>query len=260
MIHPTAIVPSDVELPADVEIGPYAILESGIKIGTGCRIHSHAQVLTGTWMGDGNTIGHAAIIGGLPQDLSFDPATPSHLRIGDGNTFREHVTLHRSATENESTTLGSRNFFMAGSHVGHDCQIGDDNIVANACLIAGHVEMGNHCFLGGGSVYHQFLRIGDHAMAQGNGQFSKDIPPFVTAALYNRLFGLNSIGIRRSGVGPEDRRSLKKLYELVFCGSLNVSQAVAQANEKDWAGPAQLLLNFVASPSKKGICSAQKKD
>jgi UDP-N-acetylglucosamine acyltransferase len=149
MIHPAALISPTAILGPGVSAGPFAIVGDGVVLGAGCRLEAHAQVLRGVVMGEGNTVGHGAVIGGDPQSLTFDPAVESGVRIGDGNVFREHVTVHRSTQPGGSTVIGSRNYFMAGSHTGHDSILGDHNVLANAVLIAGHILMGSRCFIGG---------------------------------------------------------------------------------------------------------------
>ncbi len=255
MIHPTALVAPGAEIAEDVEVGAFAIVEAGVRIAGGCRVEPHAQILSGTRLGRGNLVGRAAILGGDPQDLSFDPATESFLEVGEGNTIREHVTLHRSASPGGATRVGDGNFLMAGAHMGHDAVLGDRCVVANNCLLAGHVVVGDDCFLGGGSVYHQFLRVGDHAMAQGNGAFSKDIPPFTTVALYNQLVGLNSIGLRRAEVPAEDRRELRGLFSEFFREGRRLEEVLARVGDREWGSYARRLIDFMAEGSGRGVCT-----
>jgi UDP-N-acetylglucosamine acyltransferase len=144
---------------------------------------------------------------------------------------------------------------MAGCHLAHDVVLGDKNIIANAVLLAGHVQVGNSTFMGGGAVFHQFLRIGDFCVVQGNSAFSKDIPHYCCGAKrLNRITGLNVIGLRRQGFTAEDRRAIKELFQLLFCEGLNLSQAVEQAKAREWPEKALRLLDFVRAPSKKGVC------
>lgn len=257
-IHPTAIVSEHAKLGNDVEIGPYAIIEGPATIGDGCQIAAHAQILGSTHLAEGNRIGPAAIIGGLPQDLSFDPNTQSHLHIGPHNDIREQVTLHRSATAGEATVIGAHNFLMAGSHLGHDCQVGSHNILANNALLGGHVEMGDGAFIGGGTVVHQFVRIGDRVMTQGNSGFSQDLPPYVIGYEINWVAGLNSIGLRRAGFGKDARAEIKELFRLFYRTRLSKAEALRQAEEQSWGDDARDLLDFLASPSKKGVCLRTK--
>ena len=254
MIHPTAIIAPTARLAPDVEAGPYAIIEDGVRFGPGCRIAAHAQVLTGVTMGARNVVDRGAVIGGNPQSLSFDTSRPSRVRIGDDNIFREHVTVHRSAAENGETVLGSHNFLMAGSHLGHDSVLGDHNVLANGVLIAGHVTVGSRCFLGGGAGFHQFIRIGDLAMVQGNSAFSKDMPPFSTGYGINLGGGLNVVGLRRAGFDNAARLELKRAWAAVYQSVHGpVKGATAALEASGWSDAAQLYLRFIAATGSKGI-------
>ncbi len=254
MIHPTAIIAASAVLAPDVKAGPFAIIEEGVEIGPGCNVEAHGQVLTGVKMGARNTVGRGAIIGGNPQSLGFDISRPSGVRIGDDNVFREHVTVHRSAIEGGATVIGSLNFFMAGCHVGHDAVLGDSNVLANHVLVAGHVNIGSRCFLGGAAVFHQFIRIGDLAMVQGNSGFSKDIPPYCTGFRENRVEGLNVVGLRRAGFDSSARLDLKRAWAAAYQSTLGLVRGAAAALESGpWTDASRQLLHFIANPGPKGI-------
>lgn len=254
MIHPSAIVDSRAQIDPTVQIGPYAVIDGPVQIAAGCRIEAHAQIVGDVRIGEGTTVGRAAILGADPQDLSFDPATASGVIIGPGNTIREHVTIHRSSKPGQTTVVGEGNFLMVGCHLGHDVQVGNHNVIANAALFGGHVRLGNNSFIGGGAVFHQFVRIGDCCMAQGNGGFGKDIPHFCCAQRINRLAGLNVVGLRRAGFTAADRAAVKELFTLLFRSGLNLSQAIAEARQKQWPAPAEKLLQFLEAPSRQGVC------
>lgn len=254
MIHSTAIVSPAAVLAPDVHAGPYAIIEEGVEIGPGCRIEAHAQVLRGVKMGARNTVGHGAVIGGDPQSLGFDTSRLTGVRIGDDNIFREHVTIHRSAIEGGQTAIGSHNFIMGGCHVGHDAVIGDQNVMANHVLLAGHVTIGNRCFLGGAAVFHQFIRVGDLAMVQGNSSFSKDIPPFCTGFRENRVEGLNVVGLRRAGFDSAVRLDLKRAWTAVIQSALGMIKGAAAVLETgEWSEPSRQLLEFISRSGNKGV-------
>ncbi|MCB1228206.1 MAG: acyl-ACP--UDP-N-acetylglucosamine O-acyltransferase [Verrucomicrobiales bacterium] len=255
MIHPTALVDPLATLADDVEIGPYAILEGPVVLASGCRVAAHAQLIGSVHVGPGSSIGRGAVIGEAPQDLSFDPATHSSVEIGKNCTLREHVTIHRGSKEGGVTRIGDDNLLMVGVHLAHDVQLGRSNVLANSALLAGHVVVGDNTFIGGGAVFHQFLRIGDGCVIQGNGSFSKDIPHYCRAQLYNRLVGLNTIGLRRQGFTAEDRAELKHLFNLLFQSGMNRGQALTAAQQQTWSARAQRLLDFVAAPSSKGVCA-----
>lgn len=254
MIHPTALISDQAHIDPTADIGPYVIIEGPVHIGPHCRIAPHAQILGDTHLGENTEIGRAAIIGENPQDLGFDPATPSGVRIGKNNRIREHVTIHRGSKPQSHTTLGDDNYLMTAAHLAHDVHLGDKNIIANAALLAGHIHVGNGTFIGGGAVFHQFLRIGDGCVIQGNGSFSKDIPHYCAAQRINRVTGLNVIGLRRAGFTPDERKSLKSLFDLIYRQGYNLSQAIAAARQQTWPPHAEKFLRFIEAPSKKGIC------
>ena len=189
-IHPTAIVDPDAQLGAEVEIGPFSVIGPGVIIGEKCVIQSHVVLEQFVKIGAGNFIGHGTIIGSAPQDASFDPKTKSGVEIGDGNVIREHCTIHRGTAEGSMTTLGDRNFLLAGAHVGHDSKVGNDVVMANDSLLGGHVQIGDGAFLGGGSMFHQHVRVGRLAMAQG--RTTSIFPTFIND-VSNFDLGINSV-------------------------------------------------------------------
>jgi UDP-N-acetylglucosamine acyltransferase len=258
MIHKTALIDSSAQIDPTAEIGPYVVIEGPAEVAAGCRIEAHAQLVGHVVLGEGTRIGRAAIIGGEPQDLGFDPATLSSLILGKKNVIREHVTIHRGSKPGSATRIGDGNYLMAGSHLAHDVVLGDRNILANAVLLGGHIHVGNNTFFGGGAVFHQFLRIGDFCVVQGNGSFSKDIPHYCAAQRINRITGLNVIGLRRQGFSAEERGAIKELFDLLFCSGLNQTQALEQAGLREWPEKARRLLEFVQAPSKKGVCPVRQ--
>lgn len=255
MIHPTALIDPAAQIDPTAAIGPYVVIDGPATVGPRCRIEAHAQLAGRVRLGEDCLIGRAAVIGGDPQDLGFDPATDSGVEIGPRCVIREHVTIHRASQPGGMTRLGPGNYLMAGCHLGHDAQLGASNIIANAALLAGHVSVGSGTFIGGGAVFHQFLRIGDGCVIQGNGSFSKDIPHYCAAQRINRVTGLNIIGLRRQGFSAAARAELKTLFDLLFRSGLNLAQAAAAARQRDWSAEALRLLEFVENPGKKGVCT-----
>ena len=205
-------------------------------------------------MGTDNFIGHGAIIGAPPQDLSFSPERKTKVEIGNDNIIREYCTIHRGSSEGSATKIGDKNFLMTGAHVGHNCEIGNGVIIANNCLLAGHVRVGDGAFLGGGSTFHQHMHVGRLVMVQGSSAFGKDIPPFVIAAERNYLFGLNVVGLRRAGFSVEDREEIKAAFKLLYQSGLNISQALEKATTMKFDAPAREFLDFVANAKKRGSC------
>ena len=259
-IHPTALVDSKAKLGAGVEIGPYSIIGPEVVVGEKSLIGSHVVLEGDVQMGERNVVGHGAIIGTAPQDLSFSFQTRSGIRIGTNNIIREHCTIHRGTAEESVTAIGDKNFLMVGAHVGHNCTIGSNVIIANNCLLGGYVEVQDNAFLGGGCVFHQFIRVGRLAITQGGSAFSVDIPPFVMAALLNYAIGLNVVGLKRAGFARDERDQLKAAFKLLYTSGLNTSQALARATEEKWGAAAREFFGFIASAKKRGICAYRGSD
>ena len=251
-IHSTAIVDEKAQLGLEVEIGPFSIIGPEAVIGDRCLIQSHVVIEGPVRMGPGNFIGHGSIIGSVPQDLSFQSQTRSRIVIGDANVIREHCTIHRGATEGSATVLGDGNFIMAGAHIGHDCRIRNGVIIVNNCLLAGHVRIDDRAFIGGGSRFHQGIRIGRVVMAEG--RFTKSLPPFLIAAK-NHVFGVNILGLRRAGFSQADRAEAKKAFKLLYRSGLNTRQALEKAAQTEFGLVGREFFDFVAEAGKRGIVS-----
>jgi UDP-N-acetylglucosamine acyltransferase len=253
-IHPTALVDPNAQIGADVEIGPFSMIGPQAVIGNNTIVQSHVVIEGNVAIGTGNFIGHGAIIGTPPQDLSFSPERKTKIEIGNDNIIREYCTIHRGSSEGSATKIGDKNFLMAGAHVGHNCEIGNGVIIANNCLLAGHVRVGDSAFLGGGSTFHQHMHVGRLVMVQGSSAFGKDIPPFVIAAERNYVFGLNVVGLRRAGFSGQDRDEIKAAFKLLYTSGLNISQALGKAATMNLGAPAREFFAFVAAAKKRGIC------
>jgi len=258
--HRTAIVDPDAKLGADVEIGPFSIIGPYVTIGEETTVQSHVVIEREVAIGRGNFIGHGAIIGAPPQDVSFSPERKTKVEIGDDNIIREYCTIHRGSPDGSATKIGDKNFLMAGAHIGHNCVIGDNVVIANNCLLAGYVCVDDAAFLGGGSTFHQFMHIGRLVMVQGSSAFGKDLPPFVVAAERNSIFGLNIVGLRRAGLSANDRDEIKEAFKLIYLSGLNTSQALEKAKTMTmiFGVPAREFLDFVASSKKRGICPLKR--
>jgi len=228
MIHSTAIVSPDAELGEGVEVGPYAIVEGDVEIGDSSTVDAHAIVKKGSRIGKNVTIGNYVVIGGLPQDLSFDPSTPTYAAIGDGTALREGATVNRATQPEGSTTVGSNCYLMAQSHIGHDCVLGEGVVLANVAMVAGFVTIGSFSFMGGGAGIHQYNRIGEGVMIGGNASITLDIAPFTMVADRNELHGLNLVGLRRRKVPRERIQALKECYRAVLVESSNIKQKAAE--------------------------------
>ena len=257
-IHPAAIVDPNAKLGAGVEIGPFSIIGPHVTIGEKTTVQSHIVIEAEVAIGCRNFIGHGAIIGVPPQDVSFSPERKTKVEIGDDNIIREYCTIHRGSPDGSATKIGDKNFLMSGAHIGHNCLIGNNVIIANNCLLAGYVNVDDGAFLGGGSTFHQFMHIGRLVMVQGSSAFGKDLPPFVVAAERNSVFGLNIVGMRRAGFSAKDRDQIKEAFKLVYLSGLNTSQALEKAKTMTLGAPAREFLDFVATSKKRGICPLKR--
>lgn len=253
MIHPTAIVDSRAQVDATAEIGPYAVIDAHVALGPNCVVGPHVHLTGHTVIGAGNRFHTGAVIGDAPQDLKYH-GEPTGLRIGDHNVFRENVTVHRSAKLDEETVIGSHNFLMAGSHVGHNAVIGNHVILANGALVAGHVTVGDRAFISGNCLLHQFVRVGTLALMQGGSAISKDLPPYTIARGDNGICGLNVVGLRRAGFTSEQRLELKQLYHLLFRSGKLLRDALAEAQARFSSPACRVLLDFAAE-TKRGLCA-----
>src|SRR2546428_10589921 len=257
-VHPTAIIDAGAQIGADVEIGAFSIIGPDATIGEKTIVQSHVVIEGEVAIGSGNFIGHGAIIGPPPQDVSFSPERKTKVEVGNDNVIREYCTIHRGSAEGSATSIGDKNFLMAGAHVGHNCVIGNNVTIANNCLLAGHVRVDDGAFLGGGSTFHQFMHIGRLVMVQGSSAFGKDIPPFVIAAERNYVFGLNVVGLRRAGFTAQDREGIKAAFKLLYMSGLNISQVLENAATMNFGAPAREFLDFVANAKQRGICPLQR--
>jgi UDP-N-acetylglucosamine acyltransferase len=249
-IHPTAIVDRGAQIGSDVEIGPYCVIAAGVVVGDSSRIQAHAILEGAVKMGPNNLVGYGAIIGAAPQDLGFDPKTQSSVEIGEGNTIREYCTIHRGTAEGTATKIGDGNFLMVGTHLGHNCVLGDGVVIANDCLLAGYVRIDDRAFIGGGSRFHQGIRMGRLVMAEG--RFTQNLPPFLSAAK-NEVYGFNILGMRRANFSAPERDEVKRAFKLLYRSGLNTKQALEKAAESDFGPIGREFFDFVANAGKRGI-------
>lgn len=258
-IHPSAIVAAGAELAADVAVGPYAIIGDQVRVGAGTRIGPHVVVEGPTEVGRECQIAPHAVLGTAPQDLKYR-GEATRLRVGDGVVIREFATLNRGTVGGGGlTSVGERSVLMAYCHVAHDCHLGRGVIMANCATLAGHVIIEEHAIIGGLAGIHQFVKIGRHALVGACSGVLKDIPPFVKAqGVRAKLYGLNSVGLRRHQFAPETIRRLKAAYRLLFHGGLNTSQALERiASEVDTCPEVEQMVAFIKS-STRGVARAHR--
>ncbi|OGP93510.1 MAG: acyl-[acyl-carrier-protein]--UDP-N-acetylglucosamine O-acyltransferase [Deltaproteobacteria bacterium RBG_16_48_10] len=255
MIHPTAVVDPKAEIGGDVEIGPYSVIEKGVVIGPGSRIRSHAFIGEGTQIGKKCQIYQFASVGEAPQALAYR-GEETCLLMGDQNIVREFVTLNRGTLPGGGkTVIGHNNLFMAYSHVAHDCHLGNSVILANGATLGGHIVIEDHAIVGGLSAIHQFCQIGAHAFISGLTGVSQDVPPYMLAAGSRaKLFGLNTVGLKRFNFSEKAIRALKKAYRIIFRSNLTLESALKQLREDEITRLPEIqhLLQFIQQ-SKRGI-------
>lgn len=256
-IHPTAIVEDGAEIGPGAVLGPYVYVGPNVTLGSGCRLHHHATVEGFTTLGKDCEVFPYACIGLKSQDLKYCGGRPG-LRVGDGNVFREFCTVHAATVDGEFTVIGDRNYFLAYSHVAHDCQIGNQVIMSNNATLAGHVWVDDYAIVGGMSGVHQFCRIGVRAMIGGCSKVEKDVPPFFIVDGQPALVrGVNSVGLQRAGFAEDRIALIKTAYKLLYRQGLNRSQALAKLAEHPQAELEEIraFLDFAAK-SQRGFAPA----
>jgi len=251
-ISPFSVVSPEAQIGNNVEIGHFCIIESGVAIGNNCKLASHVVVKSGVTIGNHNEFGEGTIIGGAPQHVSAPPPF-GQVRIGDGNVFREHVTVHCSLKESGTTLIGDDNYFMVNAHIAHDCIVGNGAILINNVMLGGQVIIGNRAMLGGAVAIHQNCQVGSLAMVGGQAHVVQDVPPFVTVdGLSSKVVGLNLIGLRRSGRTSEDMKTLKSAYFSLYRSGMTWKEILQFFQENYSTGPVAELTQFLLS-AKRGI-------
>jgi UDP-N-acetylglucosamine acyltransferase len=254
-IDSTAIVSANALLAPDVVVGAYAVIGPNVTIGSGCIVGPFTRVEGPTAIGERNQFyGHASI-GGPPQDLKYN-GEHTELAIGNDNIFREFVTINRgTAGGGGKTTIGNENFFMAYSHVAHDCHVGSHTIFANNATLAGHVEIADYATIGAFSAVHQFCRVGEHAFVGGGSMITQDVMPYAktVASRDNRSYGINTIGLERKGFSKETVEALQRAYRILIRSKLRADEALQKIEDELGLFPeARYLVEFVRA-SKRGI-------
>ena len=258
-IHPTAIVSKKAELGSGVDIGPYCIIEDGVKIGDNTKLWHGVYAADGTTVGKDCQIHMGAVLGHMPQDIAFK-GKHTYLKIGDRNVIREYVTIHRGTEEGSSTVVGNDNFIMGLAHLGHNCELGNNVVIANSSLFAGHVKVGDSTFISGNCVVHQFVRIGKLVMAGGSARIGKDVPPYMVVERESTVTSYNVIGIKRAGFSQDARTQIKKAYQLLYHSDLNTNNAVEKIEAEFTSPEVKELTDFIKSAdSKRGICKYQER-
>lgn len=259
LIHPTAVIAAGARLAPNVRVGPFAVIEKDVTLGAGCVVGPHVHLLGVLTAGSNNRFHTGCVLGDTPQHTAY-AGEPTRLEIGSDNTFREHVTVHRAMPATGATIIGSHNLFMVGSHVAHDCRIGDSCIFANAAVIGGHVTVMSGAFLSGNSCVHQFCRVGRLAMLSGTSSVSQDLPPFWIVQEVNISRGVNVIGMRRSGIPTVEIQAVRRAYRIINRNGLTITAALDLIEAADGELPAVAELVAFIRDSKRGIVTGTEAD
>lgn len=256
VIHPSAIVDPAAELGAGVEIGPFCIVEAGVKLGAGVKLLSHAQVRGPTTIGDGCVLHPFAVLGGPAQDTSYK-GEPTELIVGARNTIREYVTFNRGTVRGKGVTrVGDDGYFMAQTHVAHDCVVGNKVIMAQGATLGGHVEVGDHVIMGGLSAIHQFGRVGAHAFIGGLAAVVADVIPYGSVfGNHAHLAGLNVVGLRRRGFSREQIHDMRAAYRLLFAEEGTFQERLDDVIEVYGDRPeVREIVDFIRVDSARALC------
>jgi UDP-N-acetylglucosamine acyltransferase len=254
-IHPSAVVAPEARIADDTVIRAGTVIGPEVCIGAGCIIGPHAVIDGRTTIGARNQIGPFVSIGGPPQDFSY-AGEDTEVSIGDDNTFREHVTIHRGTARGRGKTrIGHHCYLMVATHVAHDCLLGDHVIMANGATLGGHVQIDDHASLGGLVAIHQFVRVGVHAFLGGMSGLRMDMPPYMLGAgAPARLYGPNTVGLKRYGLSSETILALKRAYKIIFRSTLNLEEALEKVSQEVEPCPeVKILAQFMIDHSKRGV-------
>ena len=251
-IHPTALIDPRAAIHSDADIGPYVVIDGPVRVGPRTRVSAHATLMGWTEIGADNAIHSGAVIGDTPQDLAFT-GEETYLRIGDRNVFREHVQIHRGTKPGSATVIGSDNFFMATSHVGHNCSVGNRVIITNGAMLGGYVEVEDQAIVSGNCAVHQFVRVGRLAILRGLSKASRDVPPFCVMDGTHTVRAINRVGLRRAGFEAAQIRALQNAFVLLFGRARNLRIALAELESEPVSAEVRYLIDFIRA-SKRGVC------
>ena len=252
-ISPLAFIDPEAKIGENCEIGPFCFIDKNVVIGDNNVLMPSVTIMSGTTMGSGNTLFPGAVIGAIPQDLKFRGEN-STVEIGNNNTIRENVTIHRGTASKGKTVVGSNNLIMENAHIAHDCEVGSGIIIGNSTKLAGEVIIDDNAILSAVVLVHQFCRIGGYTMVQGGSRTSKDIPPFIIGGKEPIAYaGLNIVGLRRRGFSAELVENIRNAYKLIYSSNLTVNEAVARIKEEiPMSKEIEYIIDFVSN-SERGI-------
>lgn len=258
-IHPTAIIDRHAEIDPTADIGPFVTIEGHVKVGPGTKVYPNAYLAGWTEIGANCQIHPGAVVGHLPQDFHFG-GERSYCRVGDGTIVREFASIHRGTQPDSWTTVGRDCFIMGYAHIGHNCELGTGVKLYNCSALSGHVIVGDNAIISGYSLVHQFARIGTLVMVGGGSRMGKDVPPFFMALGESECVGYNAIGLRRSGrFSAEEIAEVKEAYRTLYRTGVNFSKAVEELAHKVRTATGRTILDFVRSPSKRGLVGGPHK-
>src|SRR5438067_11938661 len=252
-IHPTAIIDAEAELGPGTSVGPYCVIGSDVVLGPDCWLQHHVTLCGPMKAGAKNKFFAYCSIGQKTQDLKYS-SEPTYLEIGDENTFREFVTVNRSTTSEGKTRIGHRGNYLAYSHIGHDCTVGDAVVFSNNGTLAGHVQVGDHAIMGGLTAVHQFCRLGRYALTGVCSEIVQDVPPFIIAdGNPAKVRGINVVGLERNGFAPETIKAIKEAFRLIYRSKYNTRQAI-ETIQQELPASAEInqILEFIQK-SERGI-------
>ncbi len=257
-IHPTAIINPQAELDSSVTVGPFCVIEGHVQVSANCRLYQNVYLTGWTQIGTDCELHPGVIVGHAPQDTKYK-GERSYCRVGRGTILREQVTIHRGTVPESTTSVGEDCFLLAGSHVGHNCTVGNRVTLINNALLAGHVEIGDGTTIGGGAGIHQFVRIGELAMVAGNARVGMDIIPFALTDSEGRIAGLNRIGLRRAGFPRDHVEDIRNAYRILFSTGSPLNQRIEELSSAVQSPPGQRLLQFVRATSKRGLAGRSRR-
>ena len=249
-IDKTAIVDRNAAIGENVKIGPYSIVEENVEIGANTKILPFCHIKGSTKIGKNNIIHTGSIIGEKPQMLGLKREL-GHLSIGDNNIIREYVTINTSTEENNRTELGNNNYLMGFSHIAHDCRLGNNITISNGSLLAGHVEIEDSATISANTAIHQFVRIGRLAMIGGLSRVTKDVPPFMMLIGNSKIFGINTIGLKRAGFSTEEINEVKRIFTTIYRKKLPLNKILDELKKSNTVRTEEVI-KFIES-SKRGI-------
>ena len=254
-IHPSASVHPDAVIDATASIGPQVVIDGPVQIGPDCHVGPSAVLLGHTQVGAGSRIHAHAVIGDVPQDRKFHGEI-SYCRIGSECVIREGATVHRAVHPEQATVIGDRCYLMTNAHVAHDCVLGDDVTLVSGALLGGHVQVGSRAIISGNVGVHQFVRIGELAMLGAVAMIAQDVPPFLMTGRDGAIVGVNSVGLMRAGLAPNERSELKRLFKLVYHSGMMRDEALQLACQNAVTAPGRSFVEFFQNGSGRGFRKA----